>query len=129
MNQELQSIFDSLAEGIRGQSFGEEDIYDIIGGFASMGAEHPMMARIASAMAFHVKDIFQESQEEMAYCEVAVEMYRRTFFDETYAVRYGTSNIMSQNQLIGLAKTVGGNLSMDSEADARGAHQAPSQAH
>ena len=62
------------------------DLFDLLGYFASVQPD------MAHALCYHIRDILGETEEDADYSQVVTEAYRRAFFDEETAKRYGTAH-------------------------------------
>ena len=88
MKKDIEMIFEPLKQTLLRHPLTDADLFEVIGGFA--GSPNP---EIAQAMCFHARDITQEDgDQELAYNAILAEVYRRTFFDEQAADKYGTGS-------------------------------------
>lgn len=94
MTPEIKRIFEPVAAAICRQDLSIGDLLNIIGGFAGTSP------RIAQAMAFHARDFMGElddaRDDTRTYSNIIAETYRRTFFDEEQATKYGTEALYEQ---------------------------------
>lgn len=88
--QEITAIFADLETVLRRTEYTDVDLFDLIGSFSDSSPT------IAKAMSFHARDILGSTNEEANYTDIMVEVFRRTFFDDEMAARYGT-NMMIGN--------------------------------
>lgn len=90
MKPEMQAAFAPLQQRLQAKEYTDVDLLELIGEFAGHDP------RVAQALAFHARDILVEhdqASQEVQYSCVLVEVYRRTFFDEETAKKYGTEHI------------------------------------
>lgn len=80
-----QIVFAPLEAFIRSSPWSDADLLQLIGSFASKNHN------VAQAMAYHARDtIHQHHKEDIAYVDVVVQTYYRTFFSPEHAGLYGT---------------------------------------
>lgn len=84
---EMQSLFNELADILRTEEHTDVDLMDVIAGFT----KDPQTSFIGHAFLMHSRDILGTSTEDLNYTDIIIECYRRTFFDAEMAERYGTN--------------------------------------
>lgn len=108
----MDSIFAPLRNAIMAREYQYADLFECIGGFSAA----PHQGFIGAALAMHTRDILREDTEVALDCNaVLAEAYRRTFFDETHALKYGTEMLAQQEPatLRTFANYVADSLQMD----------------
>lgn len=87
----IETIFAKLDKAIRKEKYEAADLFALIGSFIQ---EAP---GIAYAMSQHASEILAPGHPIPygTYTDVAVEVYRRTFFDPEEAAKYGTDQMVN----------------------------------
>ena len=110
MTPQIQEIFQPLHDILMAGDMEDSDVFDLLGNFSQ---ETPA---IAVAMSFHIRDyILERAEEQFGWNEVISEAYRRTFFDEPHARKYGTQEMLERgpDYLKKFVDYMTGNLKMD----------------
>ena len=108
---QVDQIFAPLREELSKRGYTTADLFEMIGCWVE-DAPH-----ISRAMALHSRDILATSHSTDATA-ILIEVYRRTFFDRTCAVLYGTAQLCEEGPaaLDGLVAYVIASLRMDDAA-------------
>lgn len=128
MVKNIETIFAPLKATIEAQPLTLADLMELIGSFAQ---SHPV---VGAAMAFNARDIYVEHLEGKSntdtvnlYSQFIAEVYRRTFFNEESARRYGTADMLDSGEetLRGFADFVTASYAMeDRQIEAGSFHEA-----
>lgn len=113
MTPEISAIFEPLRLAITEQNYDDSDVFDLIGAAAE---QSPITA---VAYALHMRDFIRENSErEFTWAEAVAEVYRRTYFDEEQATKYGTQEVCKAgiDTMRNLAEYLTGSLKMDAIA-------------
>lgn len=88
----MQAIFEPLRKALVARPYTASDFMKFLGNL--VGAD-PAIARAAC---LHASDIFEKPDDDRTYADIIAEVYRRVFFDETYASMHGTTQILDAGE-------------------------------